>query len=153
MIWVVTFFRSLLEETYQVNIGKNKSESDNVRDYLTYNKVPLSFWFNHFLDSRAEIHQFFVLFFGKCKTSKSQFIFYRKATIYHKYYFINILLSIIFPMFQIDHLLQMVPMVVCRNFCFEVQNSYKIIGFVLRLQITIGNLFSWPQQIWKSVAK
>ena len=56
--------------------------------------------------------------------------------------FINILLSIIFPMFEIDHLLQIVPMVVCRNFCFEVQNSYKIIGFVLQLQITIGSLFS-----------
>ena len=28
--------------------------------YLTNHKVPLPFWFNHFLDSRAEIHQFFV---------------------------------------------------------------------------------------------
>ena len=34
-----------------------------IRGYLTYNKVPLSFWFKYFLDSRAEIHQIFALFF------------------------------------------------------------------------------------------
>ena len=34
--------------------------------------MPLSFWLNHFLDSRAEIHQIFALFFfGKLKTPKS----------------------------------------------------------------------------------
>ena len=30
-----------------------------IRGYLTYNIMPLSFWFNHFFDSRAEIHQIF----------------------------------------------------------------------------------------------
>ena len=33
--------------------------------------MPLSFWLDHFLDSRAEIHQIFAGFFGKLKTSKS----------------------------------------------------------------------------------
>ena len=33
--------------------------------------MSLSFWFNHFLDSRAEIHQIFAMVFWKFKTSKS----------------------------------------------------------------------------------
>ena len=37
-----------------------------------YIKEPLFFQFNEFLDSRAEIHQIFAMFFfGKFKTSKS----------------------------------------------------------------------------------
>ena len=39
--------------------------------YLTCYKVPLSFWFNYFFDSRAEIHEIFSLFFWKFKKSKS----------------------------------------------------------------------------------
>ena len=34
-------------------------------------KAPLSFWFNHFLDSMAEINQIFSLFFWKFETQKS----------------------------------------------------------------------------------
>ena len=40
-----------------------------IRGYLTYNKVPLSFWFNHFF--RAEIQQFFACFLENLSNQKT----------------------------------------------------------------------------------